>query len=81
MDCFSGRGMIPHGVLGMEAESIKRVIGVFLYLPTQPSRYMSTPFTTQCKDNYKIRNRKDYTKSLCQRGSLSLWLEDSVMEE
>ncbi|KAA6317126.1 hypothetical protein EZS27_032670, partial [termite gut metagenome] len=42
---------------------------------------MSTSPTTQSKDNYKIRNWKDYNKSLCQRGSLSIWLEDSVLEE
>ncbi|KAA6316087.1 hypothetical protein EZS27_033555, partial [termite gut metagenome] len=42
---------------------------------------MSTSPTTQSKDNYKIRNWKEYNKSLCQRGSLSIWLEDSVSEE
>ncbi|KAA6333959.1 hypothetical protein EZS27_017690 [termite gut metagenome] len=42
---------------------------------------MSTPPITRDKNNYKIRNWKSYNKSLCQRGSLSLWLEDSLMEE
>ncbi|KAA6349617.1 hypothetical protein EZS27_002945 [termite gut metagenome] len=30
---------------------------------------------------YKIRNWKEYNKSLCQRGSFTLWLEDSVLQE
>ncbi|KAA6305837.1 hypothetical protein EZS27_042510 [termite gut metagenome] len=42
---------------------------------------MSTSPTTQYKDNYKIRNWKEYNKSLCQRGSLTLWLEDSLLQE
>ncbi|KAA6346735.1 hypothetical protein EZS27_005736 [termite gut metagenome] len=62
-------------------DSIKRVIGVFLYLPPQKSSYMSTSPITQDKNSYKIRNWKEYNKSLCQRGSLTLWLEDSVLQE
>jgi hypothetical protein len=42
---------------------------------------MSTSAITRVKDKYKIKNWKAYNKSLCQRGSLTLWLEDSVMEE
>jgi hypothetical protein len=42
---------------------------------------MSTPPITQVKDKYKIRNWKAYNKSLCQRGSLTLWLDDSVLQE
>ncbi|KAA6334962.1 hypothetical protein EZS27_016770 [termite gut metagenome] len=42
---------------------------------------MSTSLTTQYKDKHKIRNWKEYNKSLCQRGSLTLWLEDSLLQE
>ncbi|KAA6340470.1 hypothetical protein EZS27_011664 [termite gut metagenome] len=42
---------------------------------------MSTSPITRDKNKYKIRNWKSYNKSLCQRGSLSIWLEDSVIEE
>jgi hypothetical protein len=42
---------------------------------------MSTSPTTRRKDKYKIKNWQTYNKSLCQRGSLTLWLDDSVMEE
>lgn len=42
---------------------------------------MSTTPTTQVKDKYKIRNWQSYNKSLCQRGSLTIWLSDSVLEE
>jgi hypothetical protein len=35
--------------------------------------------TTPAKDKYKISNWKAYNKSLCTRGSLSLWIEDSVL--
>ena len=58
-----------------------RVIGVFLYLETKKYRYMSTLPTTRSKDTYKIKNWQTYNKSLCQRGSLTLWLEESVLEE
>ncbi len=34
--------------------------------------------TTPAKDKYKIRNWKAYNKSLRSRGSLILWIEDSV---
>ncbi|KAA6329895.1 hypothetical protein EZS27_021337 [termite gut metagenome] len=54
---------------------------MFLYLQTQKSSHMSTLSTTRYKDNYKIKNWKEYIKSLCQRGSLSIWLEDSVMSK
>ncbi|KAA6331619.1 hypothetical protein EZS27_019800, partial [termite gut metagenome] len=42
---------------------------------------MSTSPITRDKNSYKIRNWKEYNKSLCQRGSLTLWLEDSVLQE
>jgi hypothetical protein len=42
---------------------------------------MSTSPITQDKSKYKIRNWKTYNKNLCQRGSLTLWLEDSVLKE
>jgi hypothetical protein len=42
---------------------------------------MSISPITRDKDRYKIRNWKSYNKSLCQRGSLTLWLEDSVLKE
>lgn len=35
--------------------------------------------TIPAKDKYKVRNWKAYTRSLVQRGSLTLWLEDSVL--
>ena len=42
---------------------------------------MSTLPTTRSKISYKVRNWKAYNKSLCKRGSLTLWLEDSVLKE
>jgi len=42
---------------------------------------MSTSSTTQNKVSYKVRNWKKYNKSLCQRGSLTLWIEESVLIE
>jgi hypothetical protein len=42
---------------------------------------MSTPPTTRSKDNYKIKNWKTYNQSLCQRGSLTLWIDESVLQE
>ena len=42
---------------------------------------MSTTPTTRSKDTYKIRNWKACNQSLCQRGNLTLWLEDSVLKE
>jgi hypothetical protein len=42
---------------------------------------MSTSPTTLPKDKYKIRNWQSYNKSLCRRGSLTLWLHDSVLKE
>jgi hypothetical protein len=42
---------------------------------------MSTSPITRVKDKYKIRNWKAYNKSLCQRGNLTLWLEDRVLQE
>ncbi|KAA6341376.1 hypothetical protein EZS27_010812 [termite gut metagenome] len=41
---------------------------------------MSTSPITRDKNKYKIRNWKSYNKNLHQRGSLSIWLEDSLME-
>ena len=35
--------------------------------------------TTPGKDTYKVKNWKAYNKSLVSRGSLTLWLEDSVL--
>jgi len=31
------------------------------------------------KDSYKVKNWKAYNESLCKRGSLSLWIEDSLL--
>jgi hypothetical protein len=59
----------------------RKVTGVFLYLQFQKSRYMSTSPITRVKDKYKIKNRKAYNKNLCQRGSLTLWLDESVLQE
>jgi hypothetical protein len=42
---------------------------------------MSTPPTTRCKDKYKVKNWQAYNKKLCQRGSLTLWLNESVLHE
>lgn len=39
---------------------------------------MQASTTTPCKDRYKVKNWKAYNRSLVQRGSLTLWLEDSV---
>ncbi|KAA6328334.1 hypothetical protein EZS27_022760 [termite gut metagenome] len=36
---------------------------------------------TRLKGIIPIRNWKANNKSLCQRGSLTLWLEDSVLQE
>lgn len=35
--------------------------------------------TSPGKDKYKVQNWRQYNASLCQRGSLSLWIEDSVL--
>ena len=35
--------------------------------------------TTRSKDTYKLKNWSAYNKSLCKRGSITLWLEDSVL--
>lgn len=35
--------------------------------------------TIPSKDTYKVKNWKAYNSSLVQRGSLTLWLEDSVL--
>ena len=37
--------------------------------------------TTPVKDKYKIRNWKAYNKSLQQRGSVGIWIEESLMRE
>ena len=37
--------------------------------------------TIPVKDRYKVKNWKAYNKSLVQRGSLTLWLEDSVLRQ
>ena len=42
---------------------------------------MSTLPTTPHKDRYKLRNWKEYNQSLCNRGRLTLWINDSVLEE
>jgi hypothetical protein len=34
--------------------------------------------TSPGKDKYKVKNWQQYTASLCKRGSLTLWIEDSV---
>jgi hypothetical protein len=35
--------------------------------------------TTPSKDTYKLKNWKAYNQSLCNRGSLTIWIEDSVL--
>lgn len=40
---------------------------------------MQTSQITPAKDSYKLRNWKAYNANLCQRGSLTLWIEDSVL--
>lgn len=40
---------------------------------------MQTSSITPVKDKYKLKNWKAYNASLCQRGSLTLWIEDSVI--
>lgn len=40
---------------------------------------MQAPTTTLPKDTYKVKNWSAYNKSLAQRGSVTLWLEDSVL--
>lgn len=35
--------------------------------------------TSLSKDSCKVKNWKQYNASLCQRGSISLWIEDSVL--
>ncbi|KAA6320461.1 hypothetical protein EZS27_029773 [termite gut metagenome] len=42
---------------------------------------MSTLPTSRNKDTYKVRYWKAYHSSLCQRGGLTLYLEDSVLKE
>ncbi len=42
---------------------------------------MSTLPTTPHKDTYKIINWKEYNRSLCNRGRLTLWINDSVLDE
>lgn len=37
--------------------------------------------TTPVKDKYKIRNWKTYNKTLQQRGSVSIWIEESLLRE
>jgi hypothetical protein len=58
----------------------KWVIGCIFVFGNKKYRYMSNIPTTRNKDKYKIRNRKTYNQSLCRRGSLTLWLEDSVLK-
>lgn len=41
----------------------------------------STPPTTGNKDRYKISNWKQYNKALCQRGSLTLWVSEALLEQ
>lgn len=40
---------------------------------------MFPPATTPVKDSYKIKNWKAYNKALVQRGSVTLWIEDSLL--
>ena len=35
--------------------------------------------TSPCKDSYKLKNWKAYNQSLCNRGRISVWIEDSVL--
>jgi hypothetical protein len=78
---FTSKGLCYNGITLLQRSCKRRVIGLFLYLQIQKSRCISTLSITQVKDKYKIKNRQAYNKSLCQRGSLGLWLEESVMEE
>lgn len=40
---------------------------------------MQTSLIAPAKDKYKVRNWKAYNGNLCKRGSLTLWIEDSVL--
>jgi hypothetical protein len=40
---------------------------------------MQASLITPAKDTYKIKNWKAYNQSLCNRGRITLWIEDSVM--
>ncbi|KAA6299893.1 MAG: hypothetical protein EZS26_003968 [Candidatus Ordinivivax streblomastigis] len=42
---------------------------------------MSTLPTSRNKDTYKVSNWKAYNSNLCQRGSLTLYLEDNALKK
>lgn len=42
---------------------------------------MKKDLTAPVKDTYKLKNWSSYNKSLCQRGQITLWIEDSVLRE
>jgi hypothetical protein len=42
---------------------------------------MNTQPTNPVKDKYKVRNWKSYNKSLCKRGSLTLFIDPFVLQE
>lgn len=42
---------------------------------------MQTSTITPAKDKYKIVNWKAYNASLCRRGDISLWIDESVLRE
>jgi hypothetical protein len=48
---------------------------------TKLKEAMLPPTTTPAKDKYTIRNWKTYNKSLQQRGSVSIWIEQSLLRE
>ena len=37
--------------------------------------------TNQTEKKYRIRNWKEYNKALINRGSVSIWLSDDVIEK
>jgi hypothetical protein len=41
---------------------------------------MASQALSSSKDTYKVKNWKEYNKNLCKRGSITLWLDDSVIE-
>lgn len=40
----------------------------------------STSETTKVKSKYKIKNWKEYNQGLCNRGSLTLWMSEELLE-
>ena len=42
---------------------------------------MKKSLTAPVKDVYKVRNWQSYNKKLCERGIITLWIEDSVLRQ